>query len=422
MRLLVPLPFDIACQEHGRNLRVAHLLRELSARCRITIAASDSSIATGAAALLPNMTVTSLPHAADRAWGSAATLRGSWWVRRAAEFFGYDPAFHAWTDRLSDDADVVLGFDLASAFYLAGLGRNTGGRTRTVCDVIDDPWLTFRSGRLDEQISTLGLKTVVAVRTVRRQLLTQIDTLLAVAPRDAETLSRATGRPVRVVPNGVELPADYPATAARSRLVVFTGAMSFPPNEQAAQYLAREIWPRVRRVVPEARLALVGADPTACVRDLEKEPGVSVTGRVQSMQAWLRRARVATAPMLSGTGLKNKVLEAAAQGCPVVATRLGAGGISGGDDEGIAIADDPSEFAAAVVRLLTDADTAERAGRAAATLVRERFSWPGAAARLWSVLQDQLGKTRCNENRSVGGCALHREPCVGREDVAHAAS
>jgi glycosyltransferase involved in cell wall biosynthesis len=423
MRLLVPLPFDLSCQAHGRNLRIVNLLGQLSGRCEIVLAAADETIADGAARVLPGVQVIAPPRAASRDLARAATLHGPWWLRRAAEFFGYDPALHAWIDRLSGDADAVLGFDLVSALYLTQLGRHAARTVPTLCDLIDDPWLTFRSGRWVEQFSAAGAKTAIAVQALRRMLLPRIDMLIAVAPRDAEVLSRTTGRQVRVVPNGVSLPASLPSPADRESLVVFTGAMSFLPNEQAARYLVRAIWPRVRRMVAGSSLALVGADPTPRVRALAEEPGVRVTGRVENMQDWLRRARVATAPMLSGTGLKNKILEAAAQSCPVVATRLAANGIPHGQERGILVADDPASFSTHLVQMLIDPARADRIGRAGSRMVREGFSWPRAADVLWSAVQDCLGISERNARPGERpDRATRRVPRVGKEVTAHAAT
>jgi glycosyltransferase involved in cell wall biosynthesis len=411
MRVLVPLPFDISCQAHGRNLRVVNLLRELSGGCAVTLAACDARVATGAAGVLPGMEVLTAPDVPHRNNARSATLHGPWWLRRAAEFFGYDPALHAWIDRLSADVNVVLGFDLVSALYLTQLGHHAARQVPTVCDLIDDPWLTFRSGRWDEQFSSVGVKTAIAVRALRKLLLPQIHVLTAVAPRDAELLSRTTGRDVRVVPNGVNCPAEPDPTGRREPLIVLTGAMSFPPNEQAARYLVRVIWPRVRRMVPTAQLALVGADPTVRVRQLANEPNVTVTGRVQDLNTWLRRARAATAPLLSGTGLKNKILEACGQACPVVATSLAVGGIPAGEDNGILVADHPVAFAEHLVHLLVEPGYAEELGRAAALMVKEQFSWSGAAQAMSTVLQscqrEQATPTETNSAHRPGREVAH---------------
>lgn len=429
MRVLVPLPFDVSCQAHGRNLRVTHLLRELSDRAEVTVAVRGPIDAARQAERLFGR---SQIKCFDRQEANPARetdptpLNGPWWVRRAADYFDYNGRFHAWIRQLSAQADVVLGFDLVSAFYLMQGGKSAGRekipngcgqRPATICDLIDDPWLTFRNSRRCEQYSIAGAKTALAVQAIRRWLLPQLDVLVAVAPRDAESLSRTTGRPVHVVPNGVEVPATVPNPGCRESLIVFTGAMSFPPNEQAACYLVKDIWPRVRRLVPRARLAVVGANPSLRVRRLAHEPGVTVTGRVADIRAWLACARVAAAPMLGGTGLKNKILEACAQGCPVVATSLAAAGIPAGQENGIWVADDPAIFAAHLTQLLIDPRQAERLGQAGAAMARERMSWPRAAEALRRAL---LESRQVTANRSADALPVLTSHC--EEGPIHAAS
>ena len=86
---------------------------------------------------------------------------------------------------------------------------------------------------------------------IRREVLSTFDALTAVAPRDATGLSRATGHPVTVVPNGVIVDDNVDVPIVREPLVVFTGTMHFPPNEAAACHLAQHVWPRVLRRLRE---------------------------------------------------------------------------------------------------------------------------------------------------------------------------
>jgi glycosyltransferase involved in cell wall biosynthesis len=391
MKILVPLPFDVSCLRHGRNLRIVHLLRALARNHAIICAAADEAIARAAQHVLPGVEVMTAPVRPDRHQASAATLHGPWLLRRAADFFGYEPALHAWIDRLTDDADIAVGFDLPSALYLSQLAQTAEHRVPAVCDLIDDPYLTHRSADLLERWSVCGIKTAIAVHVLRDRLLSQLDALVAVAEPDAESLFKATGRPVRVVPNGVEIPSAATRHSStcidREPLVVFTGAMSFSPNERAACHLVRSIWPRVRQLVPQAQLALVGADPTPRVQDLARQPGVIVTGRVADIGEWLRRARVAVAPMLNGSGIKNKVLEACANACPVVATPRALAGIPAGHGNGILVADRPSAFAAHTAVLLADEKTAFDLGQAGQAMVRKRFSWTRVAEAFEAVLR-----------------------------------
>ncbi len=95
--------------------------------------------------------------------------------------------------------------------------------------------------------------------------------------------------------------------------------MSYPPNAEAAEWLAREVWPRVRASHPAATLALVGSDPPPAIRRLaDSDPLIEVTGHVPDVKPWLWESAVAAAPLRVARGIQNKVLEAVAAGLPCI--------------------------------------------------------------------------------------------------------
>ncbi len=383
MNIVVPLPFDIARLEHGRNLRIVALLGGLASRHRVSCVCADESIAAGASRVLPEAIV-EIPKLRTGDWSAPFD---SILLRRAVEFFGWDARLWCGLCGSLGTAEVVLGFDVPSAVYLAAVAGRQGPRPRTVCDVIDDPWLTCRSDPLSERLCLSGLKTTAGVAIIRRALLPKLDAISAVSPMDARSLELGTDRQVHVVPNGVVLPEK--SSTQRELLVVFTGAMSFGPNQAAALHLVRSIWPAVRRRVSTARLALVGTDPGPKVTALAAVEGVSVTGRVPSVTEWLMRAQVAVAPMVNGCGMKNKVLEACAAGCPVVSTLLGISGLPAGPTAGILVADEPEAFADSVVELLLDGARAERIGTAGRSMVAAQYSWERAVDLLAMVIEGE---------------------------------
>jgi sugar transferase (PEP-CTERM/EpsH1 system associated) len=176
---------------------------------------------------------------------------------------------------------------------------------------------------------------------------------------------------IEVMQNGVDagsLHASGPPRA--SRTVVFCGVMNYPPNEEGAVWLAREVWPQVRQVQPEARLALVGSHPTRRVLDLARE-GITVTGHVDDVRPYLWDAAVAAAPLLTARGVQNKVLEAVAAGLPVVVTPVVAAGVPEEVRPACDTAAGPSAFAAALIRLLalSPDDRRRRADRADVTSI-----------------------------------------------------
>jgi glycosyltransferase involved in cell wall biosynthesis len=227
----------------------------------------------------------------------------------------------------------------------------------------------------------LGLETRL-VRTFERRVYPRFDRVTVVSDEDREALLEVQpSLSIEVIPNGVDAVAfDWDGTERDRNLILFTGVMSYPPNETAAEFLGRRVLPRVRQAIPAARLAVVGRDPAPDVRALGTLPGIEVVGEVPHMQPWLSRAGVYACPMLTGTGIKNKLLEAMANGVPCVASRLSLQGLSVTPGEHVLVGDDEIEHAGHLVRLFQDRDLADRIGAAGRAFVRAHHTWDSVAA------------------------------------------
>ena len=150
--------------------------------------------------------------------------------------------------------------------------------------------------------------------------------------------------------------------------------MGWKPNVDAAVWLGREVWPLVRERMPEARLSLVGREPSAEVRALAA-PDIEVTGTVPDVRPYLAKARVALAPLRSGGGTRLKVLEALDAGRPIVSTTIGIEGLEDLVGDGALVADDAQGFADQVVELLSDPERAAKAGDVGHRTVADRYAW-----------------------------------------------
>lgn len=201
------------------------------------------------------------------------------------------------------------------------------------------------------------------------------DALVPIAEEDAHAF-RALGatRPMFVLPCGVEA-SEIDARVDRHR-VYFLGSMLYRPNQEAAAWLAKDVWPRVIALEPRARLTIAGSSFPPTLRDEFAASGIDVATDIPDIRAFAAPFRAMLAPLFSGSGMRIKVLEAMAMGKPVIATPLGAGGIDVTPGEDILIASDPDALAQLVVRVMNDDALAERIGRAARALVVERYD-PG---------------------------------------------
>jgi len=169
--------------------------------------------------------------------------------------------------------------------------------------------------------------------------------------------------------------------------MVFTGSMDWMPNQHGVLFFTSKILPHIHAEIPEAQLWIVGRCPSQEVRALAG-PRIHVTGRVDDIRPYMRKAPVYVVPLLSGSGTRIKIFEAMAMGKAVVSTTLGAEGLPVTHGRNILIADHPHEFADSVVRLLRDRALTARLGDAARELVEKQFSWRAVGSQFDAILQD----------------------------------
>jgi glycosyltransferase involved in cell wall biosynthesis len=161
--------------------------------------------------------------------------------------------------------------------------------------------------------------------------------------------------------------------------------MDWLPNEDAMLYFAREVLPLIRAEEPAATLAIVGRAPTPAVRRLA-DAGINVTGSVDDVRPYVRGAAVYVVPLRIGGGTRLKIFEAMAMGKAVVSTTVGAEGLPVAAGEHLLIADEPTTFARAVVRLLRDVDRRRQLEEAARSLVVANYDWSAVAGSLEAAL------------------------------------
>lgn len=275
-------------------------------------------------------------------------------------------------------------FDLVHAFFHRTAPYAAGLPLPSVLDVMDSMVLRMERN-LEVERGPMRLVYREELRRMRpyeRALAGSFDELIVVSDQDADYLEGS----VTVVQNGVDHELFAPRPELRTPgTIVFSGVMRYRPNVHAATWFAERCLPRVRRAVPEATLTIAGVRPAREVRALGRLPGVRVTGWTESMAAELNRASVAVAPMRSGAGIQNKILEAMACGLPVVTTSIGLGGPRARPGEELVVADDEESFAEAVAGLLRSPERARELGRRGREFVLAEHDWERAADRVDEV-------------------------------------
>jgi glycosyltransferase involved in cell wall biosynthesis len=210
-------------------------------------------------------------------------------------------------------------------------------------------------------------------------------TVVVSEPDRDELLALNPALPVQVIPNGVDTYHFRPRPLKRIPALLFVGNYEYPPNVDAALRLATEVFPAARKHIPNLRLWLVGNAPPPAVQALANEQ-VRVTGRVPDVRPYLARAGAFVSPLRLGAGIKNKVLEALAMGCPLVATPLSVDGIAVRDGHDALIADGDGMIEA-IVKLLRDNDLGVRLSLNGRALIEARYSWNQVAERYEALYQ-----------------------------------
>lgn len=200
------------------------------------------------------------------------------------------------------------------------------------------------------------------------------------------------GLRITVVPNGVDTEHFRPIAPDHTEpRIAFTGSMGYAPNVAAARHLACEVLPAVRAQRPDASLVLAGRDPAPAVRALEAPPAVTVTGQVPDLRPWLVGSRVFAAPMRSGTGIKNKLLEAMACGLPCVVSPLSLQGLACRPGHDVLVADDTAATVDALLAVLDDDTLARTLGASARRYVEGNHSWASVRLEHEAIYHRLLG-------------------------------
>jgi len=223
-------------------------------------------------------------------------------------------------------------------------------------------------------------------------IIAQFDRGLVCSEVDRQYLERAVpGARLDLLYNGVDLEQFSPMAHAEPEpyRMIFTGNMSYFPNQDGAMFFISKIFPLILQEVPQAELFLVGQNPPRRLRALAGEQ-IHVTGFVPDIRAEYLRSAVAVSPIRFGAGTLNKVLEPLALGVPVVSTSIGIEGMGLRPGEDIIVADDAGGFARAVVRLLKDEALRRAIGSSATERIRSRFGWARIAHDLEEIYEQVL--------------------------------
>ena len=322
----------------------------------------------------------------------------------------FDRRLDRWARDILARPQVTHSFVYCSA--MAQYMTRHDGR-RIVADIVDldsEKWADY-ARNAPRSRRWLYRREAATLREVECSIASTFDATLLATEAEATLLRRAAPEAsdrIRCVGNGVD--SDYfspdrhydnpfqPGVVT----LVFSGAMDYPPNADAAIYFADTILPAVRRRLPAARFAVVGSKPRPEVMALASREGVAVTGRVPDVRPYLAHASAIVAPLRIARGVQNKVLEGMAMAKPVVASLTALGGIAAKVGTEILRAETPDEFADAIYQVVTTERGAD-IGRNARRRVVADYSWSASWDRLDDLLEGRPSAGSSDGLHASGG-------------------
>jgi sugar transferase (PEP-CTERM/EpsH1 system associated) len=313
-------------------------------------------------------------------------------------------AVYSWQPKLAEHIIASIGitnYDIIHIEHLRGSRygihikeklKKTNHRIPVVWDSVDCISLLFRHATersqrlLNRFITRLELNRT---ENFERWLTILYDQVLVTSPTDRQALidlhTQGNSLPrIDVLSNGVDLDYFTPGEAREREpaTLIVSGKMSYHANITMVGYLIQHIMPHIWSARPDVRLQIVGRNPPKEILALGKNPSISVISNVPDIPPYLQKATIALTPILYGVGVQNKVLEAMACATPVVSTPQAISALQVHAEQDVYVAQEPEQYAAAVLRLLASPQEQDRLGKAGRLYVERHHHWASIVQQL----------------------------------------
>ncbi len=234
------------------------------------------------------------------------------------------------------------------------------------------------------------------VRTLKNyemNVLDKVDGIAAITYRDAAFFRGETAVPVIDIPFGVNPDEFVPHYEVKSNPTLYhIGSMNWMPNEEGIYWFLSNVWEKVAKRNPDLQLNLAGRHMPKWLLKLKKK-NVNVIGEVPDAKEFVKNNDIAIVPLLSGSGIRIKIIESMAMGKTVVTTMVGAEGIQYSEYENIIIADTPGKMVEVICKIIKEPNEAQRIGCNARRLVEDIYDNKKIIDRLL-IFYDEIGKDK----------------------------
>jgi glycosyltransferase involved in cell wall biosynthesis len=219
-----------------------------------------------------------------------------------------------------------------------------------------------------------------------RQILNYFENSLIISQQDKGFILYPKDKEIQVVPNGVsEDFLNCELHLEEEFDLVFVGNLSYAPNIETSNYIIEKLYPAISKSIPTIKILLSGSSPSQKI-SRKHTNFITISGWVDDIRTSYLKSKIFIAPMLSGTGMQNKILEAMALGIPCVTSSLANNAILAKSNEDIIIADDLESICKAIIRLRNDLDFYKRISENGKKFIKANYTWQAANEKLIAIL------------------------------------
>ena len=229
----------------------------------------------------------------------------------------------------------------------------------------------------------------LTLRAYELEHINDYDGVVSITQNDADYFrSEGCRKPIVAIPFGIT-PSMPDNVVEEPNSLFHLGSMDWLPNREGIKWFLDQVWPLVHERMPQLTLYLAGRKMPDDLMRLQM-PGVKVVGEVPDAMYFIGSKQINVVPLLSGSGIRVKIIEAMSLGKAVVATTVGAQGIGYTDGHNLLIADTPQQFVDQIQRCIADPDFCKALGRNAQDFIAQAYGVEGLTQRLIAFYEKHL--------------------------------
>lgn len=306
----------------------------------------------------------------------------------------------------TESVDVIHADQLTMTQFALPFAHQPDGKPALVFDAHNAVWTIVK--RMNETLPFYYKVPLFfeakRIKEYEAKIVAVFDSTLVVAEPDRKALVNAVREycpespteslPITVIPIAVDTQKIQPVERQTDFLNILTmGTLYYPPNADGIRWFIQDVFPLVRRSLPEVKLTVIGKNPPGdFLRFADESQGsIVITGYVPDLDPYFAESTMIVIPVRAGGGMRVRILEAFAHAMPVVTTTVGLEGIQAQPGKDVLVADGSDDFADSVIRLLNDKALQDQLSINGRRLVERKYDWQITLKDLEKVYQ-QIGK------------------------------